>query len=78
MVREMNDEWSNLPRFSKLASAMFPDQVSPERRAEMDKIARGEKRQLRGPGLLSHEARGAVSPLGNVAKGWPEIKPKGK
>jgi hypothetical protein len=69
-------EWDRLPRFSKLASAMFPDQVSPERRAEMDKIARGEKRQLRGPGLLSHEARGAVSPLGNVAVGWDKLGKK--
>jgi hypothetical protein len=65
-------EWQGLPRFSKLASAMFPDQVSLERRAEMDKIARGEKRQLRGPGLLSHEARGATSPLGGTAVERPQ------
>jgi hypothetical protein len=63
----MKEDWESLPRFVKLASAMFPDQVPPERRAEMDALARGEKRQLRGPGLLSHEARGAVSPLGGVA-----------
>jgi hypothetical protein len=69
-------EWDRLPRFSKLASALFPDQVPPDRRAEMDRIVRGEKRQLRGPNLLSHEKRGAVSPLGNVAVGWDKLGPR--
>jgi hypothetical protein len=63
----MRDEWSNLPRFSKLASIMFPDQTPPERRREMDQILRGEGKQQRGPGLLSHEARKHVSQLGGVA-----------
>jgi hypothetical protein len=39
----------------------------------MDQIAKGEKKQLRGPALLSHETRGAVSPLGNVAVGWDKL-----
>jgi hypothetical protein len=63
----MNEDWENLPRFSKLGSVMWPDQVPADRRATMNKLAAGEKRQLRGPGLLSHEARGAVSPLGGLA-----------
>jgi hypothetical protein len=69
----MKEDWSNPPRFSKLASAMFPDQVPPDRRATMNALARGEGKKLQGPNLLSHEERGAVSPLGNVAVGWDKL-----
>jgi hypothetical protein len=71
----MNDRWSwaNLPRFTKLASALYPDLVDAERRREMDALAHGEGRKLKGPELLSHEKRGAVSPLGNVAVGWDKL-----
>jgi hypothetical protein len=69
----MNDDWSNLPRFSKLASAMFPDLVDAQRRQQMDALAKGEGKKLKGPALLPHEERGAVSPLGNVAVGWDKL-----
>ena len=69
----MRDDWNSLPRFVKLASAMFPDQVPKDRRETMNALARGEGRKLKGPELLSHEQRGAVSPLGNVAVGWDKL-----
>jgi hypothetical protein len=69
-------EWSKLPRFSKLSSCLYPHLVEPEIRAQMNKLAAGEKKQLRDPNLLSNETRGAVSPLGNVAKGWDKLRSK--
>jgi hypothetical protein len=74
VVKDMNDDWSNLPRFSKLASAMFPDLVDAERRQQMEALARGEGKKLKGPALLSHEERGATSPLGGQAKPWTNQK----
>jgi hypothetical protein len=64
-------EWERLPRFSKLASILYPAQVEADRRKEMDTVLRGEKRRpSEGPALLSDEKRGAVSKLGGVAKPW--------
>jgi hypothetical protein len=67
-------DWAKLDRFSKLASAMFPDLVPPERRKEMDAIARREGKSLRGPNLISDKARKHLSPLGGEAKPWPAKK----
>jgi hypothetical protein len=67
-------EWDRLPRFSKLASCLWPDRVEPTRRAEMNKLAAGEKKTLRDPALLSDEARKHVSPLGGEAVGWGRLK----
>jgi hypothetical protein len=67
--------WDKLPRFSKLASCVYPHLTEKERRDEMTQILRGEKRKApAGPTLLSNERRGAVSPLGNVAVGWDKLK----
>jgi hypothetical protein len=60
----------------KLASVIYPEQIPLERRREMERIARGEGKRLRGPNNLSDEARKHVSPLGGVAKGWD--KPRSK
>jgi hypothetical protein len=54
---------------------MYPDQVPPERRREMDALARNEKKQLRGANLLSHEERKHVSQLGGVAV-WSQQEKK--
>jgi hypothetical protein len=70
----MNDQWSNLPRFSKLASCMYPDLVDGQRRQQMEKLARGEGKRLGGSNLLSHQARGATSPLGGTAVQRPQPK----
>jgi hypothetical protein len=67
-------DWDRLSRFSKLASAMFPNLVPPERRKEMDQIAAREGKRLRDPALLSDEARKHVSPLGGEAKPWPKAR----
>ena len=71
---KMKSGWADLPRMSKLASALYPNLVPPERRKEMDAIARGEGKKLSGPKLLSDAERGAVSKLGGTAVGWPEPK----
>ena len=63
--------WSELSRQEKLASVLFPHLTPQERQAEMSEIARGEKKK--GPhqqSLLKDSERGAISPLGNVARGW--------
>jgi hypothetical protein len=60
-------DWDRLIRFSKLASAMYPDLTPKDRRAQMERIAAGEGRRLGGANLLSHEARSHVSPLGGLA-----------
>jgi hypothetical protein len=52
---------------------MYPDLVDGQRRQQMEKLARGEGKRLGGSELLSHEKRGAVSPLGNVAVGWDKL-----
>jgi hypothetical protein len=73
---EAMSEWDGLPRFSKLSSVLYPDQVSLERRAEMQKIAAREGKQLRGSTLLSHEERKHVSQLGGVAVSSQQQKRK--
>jgi hypothetical protein len=68
--------WEKLSRFSKLASCMYPDLVDPTIRAQMEKLAKGEGKSLRGANTLSDEARKHVSPLGNVASGWDKLRSK--
>jgi hypothetical protein len=63
----MSDDWNGLPRFSKLSSVLYPQQVSKERLAQMEALARREGKNLKGPALLSDQERGAVSQLGGVA-----------
>jgi hypothetical protein len=63
----MKEDWNSLPRLSKLASVLYADQVSKDRRATMDAIARREGKSLKGPALLSDAERGPVSKLGGVA-----------
>jgi hypothetical protein len=53
---------------------MYPDLVDPTRRAEMEKLARGEGKRLGGSALLSHEERKHVSQLGGVAVSSQEKK----
>jgi hypothetical protein len=72
----MRDDWNGLPRFSKLASALYPDQVPAERRQQMNKIAAGEGKRLGGANLLSHEARKHVSQLGGTAVSSQQEKKK--
>jgi hypothetical protein len=69
-------EWNGLPRFSKLASCIYPDLVGPTRRAEMEKLAAGEGRRLGGSALIGHEKRGPVSQLGGLAVSSQQQKRK--
>jgi len=65
--------WDKLPRQTKLARALFPHLASEEDRREMADLARGEgKKAPYQNRLLSDAERGCVSPLGNVASGWPD------
>jgi hypothetical protein len=65
-------DWNRISRIEKLASVMWPDQVPKDRRQQMDALARGEGKSLKGLTLLSHEERGATSPLGGTAVQQPK------
>jgi hypothetical protein len=70
----MTDQWSKLPRFTKLASALYVDHVSADLRAEMETISRGEGKRLRGANLIPDHLRGACSPIGGQAVKSPPTK----
>jgi hypothetical protein len=70
-MTKLTKQWSDLPRFSKLASVMYPNLADPETRSEMDQIskAEGKRSPTQQAPLLSDRDRGAVSPLGGQAIG---------
>jgi hypothetical protein len=62
-------EWDKKSRAEKLSAVMYPQLTSETTRREMSEIARGERRKPPAPSpLLSHETRGATSPLGGQAQ----------
>jgi hypothetical protein len=63
-LRKPRDWWSR-PRSERLANVFFPGQSDPETRAEMDRIAAGERKKPPRPDpLIPDSKRGAQSPLG--------------
>jgi hypothetical protein len=65
--------WKDLDRSDKAASILFPHLTPQERQAEMSSIAKTEgKRAPYRADLIPDAKRGCVSPLGNLAVGWPQ------
>jgi len=72
-----SDKWSRLHRSGKLARVLWPQLVEADLRGDVERRASSEGRQAPKPAkLLSDALRGPVSPLGNVAVGWPKEKGK--
>jgi hypothetical protein len=77
MARLRKESWHERPRMSRLSSVLYPHMTDQETQDQMAKLAANEKRKPpEPPTLLDDRTRGAVSPLGNVAKGWPDKKGK--
>jgi hypothetical protein len=72
----MADKWSKLHRSGRLARVLWSQLAETDLRSDMERRAASE--QKRAPyqqPLLSDHTRGACSPLGGQAVGWPK---KGK
>jgi hypothetical protein len=60
-------EWHQLSRTEQCANVLYPH--LSDRQGEMSRIAKAEgKRAPHQEPLLTHQQRGAVSPIGGVAK----------
>lgn len=61
-------KWREKSRSAKLASVLYPNQVSAATRKEMAELSALEFKKAPTPSpLLSDRTRGATSPLGGVA-----------
>jgi hypothetical protein len=77
MTKLRNQTWHQRPKISRLANILYPAHADNETREEMAKLAANERKKPPQPQkLLSDAERGCVSPLGNVAVGWPEKRRK--
>ena len=75
MAKLRNQTWHQRPKIHRLAQILYPAHADEETRKEMAELAANErKRAPQSAKLLSDAERGCVSPLGNVAVGWPEPK----
>jgi hypothetical protein len=68
-MKQKKRSWHQLNLGEQVSRVMYPSLAEPEMREEMEKIARAnKKRPPKGPTLLSHDQRGAMSPLGGKAR----------
>ena len=67
--RQNEQDWRDLPRFSKLARTLYPGLVDASTRQAQAALSANEgKRPPQIGKLLKDSERGCVSPLGNLAK----------
>jgi hypothetical protein len=77
MTKLRNQTWHQRPKISRLANILYPAHADEETRKEMAKLAatEGKRSPYQAP-LLDDRTRGATSPLGGQAVGWPEKRRK--